>query len=257
MKEIKIYTLEDNEGIKYVGKTESINSRFNRHIFDAKNKTKLNKRDAWIKSLLNKGQKPIITIIDIVSETDWVFWEKYWISQFKTWGFDLKNTTDGGEGTYGRIVSNETRNKMSLTKKGKIPKNLRQLIELRKLNTGKGVLQYDLHGVLIKKWNYLHEAFSETGIGNIENVVNKKRNSAGGYIWRYEDDLLTEEEFKIIEIKHRKLKPMLVEQYTLDGEFIREWVSVNEVKKTYSGINAALKNKVKTAGGFLWKYKII
>ena len=32
MKEIKIYTLEDNEGIKYVGKTESINSRFNRHI---------------------------------------------------------------------------------------------------------------------------------------------------------------------------------------------------------------------------------
>jgi hypothetical protein len=29
---------------------------------------------------------------------EWGFWEIYWINQFKTWGFELKNLTNGGDG---------------------------------------------------------------------------------------------------------------------------------------------------------------
>jgi hypothetical protein len=50
-------------------------------------------------------------------------------------------------------------------------------------------------------------------------------------------------------------------QYSLDGEFIREWDSAKDASVFYkcssSGITAVCKgtNNQKTAKGFLWKYK--
>lgn len=38
----------------------------------------------------------IFNIIDEVSVIGWQFWEKYWISQFKSWGFKLDNINNGG-----------------------------------------------------------------------------------------------------------------------------------------------------------------
>lgn len=47
-------------------------------------------------------------------------------------------------------------------------------------------------------------------------------------------------------------------QYSLLGEFIKEWKSVSEASNylgiTASSISSCLKNKVKTSGGFQWKY---
>ena len=35
-----------------------------------------------------------------------MFWETYWISQFKTWGYNLINYTEGGDGsTFGNQTS--------------------------------------------------------------------------------------------------------------------------------------------------------
>lgn len=100
MKKVKIYALTgiDINDIRYIGKTElSLEKRLYYHIWDLKrctNKHKVN----WINSLLLKNEKPKIILIDEVNFGDWKFWEKYWISQFKTWGFNLLNYTDGGEG---------------------------------------------------------------------------------------------------------------------------------------------------------------
>lgn len=41
-----------------------------------------------------------MTIIDETLE-DWKTLEQYWICQFKSWGFNLTNITNGGEGSYG------------------------------------------------------------------------------------------------------------------------------------------------------------
>ena len=50
-------------------------------------------------------------------------------------------------------------------------------------------------------------------------------------------------------------KPIL--QFTLDGEFVREWSSATDVgKKVNDGICKCLKGKNKTAYGYIWKYKI-
>jgi hypothetical protein len=82
--------------IRYVGKTSrKINERLAQHISDVSRKN--NHVQCWIKSLLNNNLKPIITILDEVDVNDWVFWEKHYISLFKTFNFNLCNHTEGGE----------------------------------------------------------------------------------------------------------------------------------------------------------------
>lgn len=93
-----IYTLSDpvtNE-IRYVGKANDIKKRLNCHMTRS-NLIKTSHKNSWIKSLIKKGLKPIIEPIDEVLVSDWEFWEIYWISQFKTWGYSLTNLTNGGD----------------------------------------------------------------------------------------------------------------------------------------------------------------
>ena len=109
-----IYTLSDpktNE-IRYIGKTNDLDYRLKKHINESKNKR--THKEKWIDSIILKGLSPIIEILDIVDETEWCFYETYWISQFKTWGFNLTNGTSGGEGSdgfKGKNHSNETKEK--------------------------------------------------------------------------------------------------------------------------------------------------
>lgn len=45
-------------------------------------------------------------------------------------------------------------------------------------------------------------------------------------------------------------------QYSLDGEFIREWPSATDVgREVKGGICSCLKGRKKTAFGYIWKYK--
>jgi len=249
---ILIYTLSDTTGVRYIGQSKRPNKRYYRHIFDANQDGFKNKRCAWIKSLINRGEKPILEIIDEVPMSEWPFWEKYWISQFKTWGFKLTNDTDGGEGTYGRIVSDETKLKMSNSKKGKIPKNL----NLLKKSRIKTILQYNLDGTFIKEWESTNKAKKELKINNIDLVLKKKRNSAGNYIWRYKHDKLTKTDVNIIKEKHEKQKRKIILQIDVNGNIIKEWDSVSSVKSVYGHINAVLRGDRTTAGGYQWKYKI-
>lgn len=103
MANVKIYTLDDpiTGEVKYVGKTErTLNKRYNEHLSSADTNKARSKVTCWIKSLLNKGLKPTITLIDIVN-SDWVFWEQHYISLYRSFGFNLKNSSIGGEGSCG------------------------------------------------------------------------------------------------------------------------------------------------------------
>jgi transposase len=93
-----IYTLSDpitNE-IRYVGKANNLKKRLSTHLTPS-NLIKPSHKNNWIKSLLVKNLKPLIKIVDEVLISEWEFWEIYWISQFKTWGFKLTNLTNGGD----------------------------------------------------------------------------------------------------------------------------------------------------------------
>ena len=114
---VYIYTLENSQTneIKYVGKCENLSIRLRKHLTD-KSKTK---KTIWIKSL---ESPPLISILDEVPENEWKFWETFWISIFKSWGFILANGTSGGEGgnTFqNRRHTEKTKLKISQSLKGR------------------------------------------------------------------------------------------------------------------------------------------
>lgn len=154
-----IYTLTDPETnmIRYVGKANNIKQRYSAHLNRAR-KHQIHKKN-WIASLREKKLKPIIEIVDIVPIKDWIFWETYWISQFKTWGFNLINYTNGGEGcTFGNQTS---------FKRGQcsIP-----------------VLQIDIKGNIVKEFESQQMADKIFG-KQIFRAIDKERKSVGGFLW--------------------------------------------------------------------------
>jgi group I intron endonuclease len=113
-----IYTLSDENKIRYIGKTKSINKRYSEHINQSKNKKTY--KEKWVNSTLLNGGKIIIEILDVCDDKDANEVEMYWISQFKVWGFKLVNLTNGGDGgspMLGKKHSSETKFKMSETAK--------------------------------------------------------------------------------------------------------------------------------------------
>jgi len=114
---VKIYKLIcpiSNE-IRYVGKTtQTLNKRLSVHLSC---KTKCH-RVSWITSLKNKGFKPLIELIEEVEDYVWIEKEIYWIKYYKDQECNLCNHTLGGEGQRGVKFSEETRKKMSNSRKG-------------------------------------------------------------------------------------------------------------------------------------------
>jgi hypothetical protein len=105
-----IYTLSDpitNE-IRYVGKTKNPSDRLKGHIKESYKKNTY--KNNWVNGLITKNNTPIMEIIDEVEE-NWQFWESFYIYLFKSWGFNLTNMTDGGEGV--SFCSNIIRKKIS------------------------------------------------------------------------------------------------------------------------------------------------
>jgi hypothetical protein len=202
---VMIYTLSDprtNE-IRYIGKTNNLIKRFNKHINESKLSTKSHKK-AWINQLLKLNLKPIIEVIDIVPKNEWVFWETYWISQFRTWGFDLVNNTNGGEGvsignkpwnvgTKGVLKPNITTfkegNKIGEVTRFKKGDRIGIKTEFKKgYKPPNSVLvnQYDLMGNLLKEFDSYSDAAKEINVtySAIRNVILNKKFKCKGYLWK-------------------------------------------------------------------------
>ena len=188
MREIIVYTLSDprDNHIKYVGITSRPKRRLYEHLNDDEN----NKKSAWVKKLKSLELEPIYEVIEKTDLLNYSLIEQYWISQFKSWGFELLNMTDGGEGTYGLVPwnkglkgvfkhSEESKLKMSNQRKGKAPyipseETKRKLSEQRKgkkghkwteeqkikfkNSSGKSIHCYDLEGNFIKEYKSAVEA---------------------------------------------------------------------------------------------------
>lgn len=151
-----IYILQDpnTQEVKYVGKSISPNRRYYYHANRKAQDYNRRHLSNWLKVLLDSGKKPIMTIID-EAEDDWEELEIYWIAQFKQWGFNLCNHSEGGQGnSYG---------------------------------LGSKVLQLSLKGDKIKQWNTISEAATALGINRskISLVCTGDRKQCGGFKWKY------------------------------------------------------------------------
>ena len=130
---VKIYSLSDpiTKLPRYVGKTiNSLEYRFNQHKRECnsnKNTHKLN----WIRLLLKKDLFPTIELIDEVEDNEWKFWEQFYIQLYKTWGFSLTNSTEGGDGVnHTEEIRNKIR-KSNLGKKASLKTRLKKSIFMK------------------------------------------------------------------------------------------------------------------------------
>lgn len=111
-----IYGLCDprTKEVRYIGASKNPKERLNRHIRSKESTHKWH----WINSLLQQYIKPELFIIEDVPNDNWQWFEKFWIKQYKINGANLTNGTDGGDGVLGLRHSEESRHKMSISKKG-------------------------------------------------------------------------------------------------------------------------------------------
>ena len=196
---------------KYIGQTiKSLEKRLQWHQYIYSNS---NKREKWILSLRNKGLIPIIEEIDNVENNDLDFWEKHYISLYKSWGFVLKNGTFGGRGVVSDLLMKnkiteglskpEVRIKLSNSKLGELnpSKQKKTRDKLKKAWENriiKQIDQYSLDGNFIKTWDRQTIAALELNISKdcICKCLKEKLSHAGGFIWKYKKD-----ENKVIAIK--------------------------------------------------------
>ena len=202
---VDIYVLKDPETsiIYYVGRSVNIKTRYRQHIFLARRSKKKNRKDAWILSILNKGLKPLIEIIESVPEEICVEREIFWIDTLgKT--IKLKNDRDiKYENSY-YIFSDKSRKKMSESQKGNRNKKGKKLTKEQSYNCGnarrgkkqsygeklkrfKRVIQYDMNGDFIREWESVSSAANNIGTtqGTISLAASGKRKSSHGFIWKY------------------------------------------------------------------------
>lgn len=164
--------------------------------------------------------------------------ESIFIRYYKYWkGDTMLNTNDGGGGSR-RLTDSEKE------KKG----------QLRRGFFRKAVLQYDLNGIFIKKWDSILGLSKELSLDYnllIRCLKNKDNvRTVGGFQWKYDTS----------NVETR------LGQYDLDGNLIKVWTNAGDFLRTtgrsvtaVTGINDVVtgRRNAKTAYGFMWKQIII
>lgn len=103
MEIITIYGLFDPiiNQCRYIGKTvQGLEQRLSQHVSCSKKQN--NEKSNWIRSLLEKGLKPLIKVIERVPCNEWKCAERFWIDFFRYFGLKLTNFREGGIGDDGK-----------------------------------------------------------------------------------------------------------------------------------------------------------
>lgn len=109
--------------------------------------------------------------------------------------------------------------------------------------------QLTLDNEFIKTWSCLQDAVNIYGKG-VSACVNGRYSFAKGFKWRYTDPEKRKPEKVIQKIAIK------VDQFTLDGKFVKRWPSIKEAERQLKIVNISslLRGVGKSIGGFKWKY---
>jgi len=176
---VYIYFLHIGDGVPfYIGKTKDPKTRQRNH------KRKKN----------NKNIK--LEVLDEIEEKTWKYWERYWIGQFKQWGFILTNKNNGGGGTTHHTFESKSKTSQSL-KGRKVGKEWAQKISKSNLliNTSGPIYQYDKQNNFIQTWQAACLAEDHYNPGdrrrrdNIRACIRGKQKTAYGFVWKEQKNL--------------------------------------------------------------------
>lgn len=193
--------------IRYVGiTTKSLKIRLNGHLKENCKSYKYR----WMHSQLQKGFQIRIKKVKVFNTIEELkLGEKKLIKFLKSKNYNLVNGTDGGDGVLNpsqeireakrkrmsnRIVSEETKKKLSISHTGK--KMPQSFIDKMKLKTSFTVdcnipiLEFDLLGTLIKRWEGIRVAARYYNISDtaIINNLRGRSKTSNKRIWKYENE---------------------------------------------------------------------
>lgn len=248
----KIYALTDpcSGKIVYIGETKkTLGMRLTNHIC-SKTKGDL---QLWIKKLVENGDRPGIILIDEIPDTEITFWETHYIWLFRSWDYNLFNKYEGGKS---RVEIKKVKHSTVLT-------NTCPLIVLDKNNN------------VIKEFDSKIDASRELNIdiNRIDEILSGRKScgkglikvakSYKGYTFVRKKDYDPNKDYTVTRKKEYKGKyGRIVQQYDLQGNLINEYVSTTDANRK-TGIDCGMISNVcngkkhKTAGGYIWKYKIV
>jgi len=240
--------------IRYIGKANNLKRRLQSHLYRYERAHKNN----WVKSLQKENLIPKMEVLDIVPNSEWDFWEQYWIAQFKAWGFRLVNLTDGGKGTLN--ISQEVRNKIGAAHKGKVvSQEMRQRLSVANLGKKHTVetrlkMSKSKIGHTLSDASKLKLKIAKSGIKRPPWVVEKVRRVNLGR----KNSIETLEKLRKCSPKKKQIL-----QFDLNNNFIREWGSMRDITRkiniNHSGISRCCNGVrgYRVVGGFIWKFKDI
>lgn len=248
-----IYTLSDPRTgtVRYVGKTVNPKQRRHNHSNIARDKG-THKRN-WINQLKQEKLRPLFEIIEEV-DSDWKFWEKYWIQQFKVWGFSLTNTTLGGEGL-------ETGNQTSF-KKGQLSWNKGTGFVKDCVVCGGCVrtIPSNPKATCSKKCESTYRASrKELNTTRFKpGLPPWNKGSKGVYSTSKKGKKVTSEEIerlRSIALGNTSRRKQ-VKQYDMNMKLLNTYVSVKIAQETTGAPNIAscARGVIKTSGGYIWRY---
>lgn len=236
MKTTFIYSLSDELGnIRYVGKTNYLIQRLSSHIRESINAERKTHKHNWINSLLVKDIKPKIEILDEVLESEWQFWEQYWICLIKSWGFNLVNSTNGGDGHNGAKATEERKQNVSKALKEYYSNNPSKNVPRIILDKDVLYQKYIVENLSMPKLSEELGVSQKTIFTNLKKFeITKDKND-----WK--EQLSTTPKKSVL-------------QYDLLGNLVKEWDTLKDIKG-FGNVAHCCRGEIKTAGGFIWRYK--
>jgi len=130
-----------------------------------------------------------------------------------------------------------------------------KISSVRYTEIGIPIDQFDLNGKYLKTFKSAYQAEKELNLkGHITECCNGERRMCGQYQWKYHENV------PHCDPLPRKKNARIIDQYTLEGEYIQTWIGLEDLQ-TYLNINSrpvhildVCNNKRKTAYGYLWKF---
>jgi len=197
----KHWTLEETPRCFYVGKG----------LGDRPKQTR-NRSHKWRAIVKRLGLRVEVCIGPVTNE-EACAWEVERISQECTFSechlhdsVDIGcNFTRGGDGVVGRRHDEEAKRRIGESSRGRKATEQARA-NMRKAQSKRGVVQYDLQGNVVETFSSQAEAgrATDNAASNISKCCRRRLKSIGGFVWRYEGDRFDPKLPAVLTTEHRR-----------------------------------------------------
>ena len=172
--------------VRYIGKTNNPESRFNAHIGAAKKGDKEHHTARWLRKLAREGFLPRMEILETLDDADdWQEYERFYISNGEYFGWSLTNTNPGGEGG-GFVRAEDKEEWIAKVKAGFTPEVRARISATLKVVLNRPETKAKHRANRIAQWqnpNYREEMVQKLTEANKTPEVRAKRVASSREVW--------------------------------------------------------------------------